>query len=345
MSSSDPAPSIPPPPGAIVSTYRSYYYGLISSLILFGLMLSQAWTFFNLPGQGRTRTKVKLFVIFVLLVATVLTGMDIFLVDFFMIQSAGNFGALGDPQQFRTLIMSLLLYDLNLFLVQLFFAYQVFSVTRTTRSWLRIFVVIVIVALSLTTLVTNIVGGTLAWIDPQYAGTNSASVLVGVSSVASTLTDLSASIYLTVSLFRARTGVKSTTHLIKLIAFYALQRGILVTIFQMLVFLTKLVKPNQLIWLSFDMVLSKLYVNTTLAMLNARASWRPADGTITNESIILPSITPQTTRKIQISERVDIRVTRDQDIATDFAKPTSSYYEGQEIEGRDKSQSDDSKLY
>lgn len=70
------------------------------------------------------------------------------------------------------------------------------------------------------------------------------------------------------------TGVKRTQNVFHQLLLYFITRGILVTLNQFVQLIIYEVQPVSLHWIPFQLISCKLYVNTTLAILNSRASLR-----------------------------------------------------------------------
>jgi len=75
-------------------------------------------------------------------------------------------------------------------------------------------------------------------------------------------------------LFTSRTGYKGTDSLINILSTYAINTGLVTSIFCALCFITYAAMPDNYIFLAFYFPLSKLYVNALLATLNARGRLR-----------------------------------------------------------------------
>ncbi|KLO13766.1 hypothetical protein SCHPADRAFT_345517 [Schizopora paradoxa] len=72
-----------------------------------------------------------------------------------------------------------------------------------------------------------------------------------------------------------RTGFRKTKQLIKMLIFYSVNRGVMVTVCQIAILVTFALKPTGLWWLPPHLCLSKFHVITLVALLNARSKMRP----------------------------------------------------------------------
>jgi len=79
-------------------------------------------------------------------------------------------------------------------------------------------------------------------------------------------------------LLKSRNGFKSTNSLIRTLTLYTINTGLLVSIVSVCVLTTYATMPHNFIFFAFFIPLSKLFVNSFLATLNARASLRLREG-------------------------------------------------------------------
>ncbi|OSD02314.1 hypothetical protein PYCCODRAFT_1435649 [Trametes coccinea BRFM310] len=71
---------------------------------------------------------------------------------------------------------------------------------------------------------------------------------------------------------KGRSGIKVTDRLVDRLMKYAIQRGALTTLIQILFLVTNVALPGHQYWIPFHLVVSKLYVNSVLATLNVRTT-------------------------------------------------------------------------
>jgi len=95
---------------------------------------------------------------------------------------------------------------------------------------------------------------------------------------ASASADLLITLSLSWSLFRRKTGVKSTDDQITRIILLTIQTGSLTTFFALADVIVFLIVPRTNINFVFDLALSKLCTNSLLCTLNARAGWNNLAG-------------------------------------------------------------------
>jgi hypothetical protein len=104
-------------------------------------------------------------------------------------------------------------------------------------------------------------------LDSKGMGFN---LLFGIAKGFGAITDILATISMCFLLSSARTGLSQTNSLISSLMVFIVERGALVTVFQLLLTLMFFALPQRTIWLGLHMCVTKLYVNTFFAMLNGR---------------------------------------------------------------------------
>ncbi|CDO77359.1 hypothetical protein BN946_scf184787.g8 [Trametes cinnabarina] len=115
-------------------------------------------------------------------------------------------------------------------------------------------------------------------------GTTKARILIGVCNGCSSLCDILIASGLCYYLHTGRSGVKQSNKLIDKLMLYAIQRGVLTTVCQILHLATSLALPKSFIFMIFVLPEGKLYTNCFLATLNVRQSLTNPD-TVTLDSM------------------------------------------------------------
>ncbi|OSC99241.1 hypothetical protein PYCCODRAFT_1479940 [Trametes coccinea BRFM310] len=105
-----------------------------------------------------------------------------------------------------------------------------------------------------------------------------ARILIGVCNGCSSLCDALIAGGLCYFLHTGRSGVKQSNRLIDKLMVYAIQRGLLTTICQILHLTTSLALPDRFIFLVFVLPENKLYTNCLLATLNIRHTLTNTNG-------------------------------------------------------------------
>ncbi|KAF5381703.1 hypothetical protein D9615_005604 [Tricholomella constricta] len=173
------------------------------------------------------------------------------------------------------------------FIIRSMFAYRFFRLSKgniPVTGW--------IMAASLTDLVCGLVITVKAFGITSYLELDKLSSLLYLNFAAGTTSDLSVALALSWLLIKSRTGFRRYSHLptddqseltegtkrtdslINILMAYAVNTGLIVAIDAALGMITYAVMPNNFIFLGFYLLLSKLYLNSYLATLNARDDLR-----------------------------------------------------------------------
>ncbi|RPD56865.1 hypothetical protein L226DRAFT_574206 [Lentinus tigrinus ALCF2SS1-7] len=143
---------------------------------------------------------------------------------------------------------------------QLFFLRRVYLIGRKFRPLVAFCGVLLLTEFGFATAVT-----VDTFLHPTLHNSNQAwmnSAGVGLAALADTL--LTAA--LTFSLHQSRTGIKRTDGIIDLLILYAINTGLVTGIFNILSFVFAIAMPNNLIYAGIDIVATKLYANSLMAV-------------------------------------------------------------------------------
>ncbi|KAF7334473.1 hypothetical protein MVEN_02276800 [Mycena venus] len=97
-------------------------------------------------------------------------------------------------------------------------------------------------------------------------------ILAGIAKGFGAAADIVATIAMCMFLSKADTGIRRTSSMLKSLMHLVINRGILVTVAQILLLVTFFATSGHLYWLAVHINTTKLYVNTFFGMLNARTS-------------------------------------------------------------------------
>ncbi|KAG2145833.1 hypothetical protein DEU56DRAFT_183417 [Suillus clintonianus] len=249
-------------------TFGALFIGATIAAVLFGLSNVQVFIYFQ-THRGTGTTFYKLFVIWLWILDALHLALVIHCVYYYLVINYANISALThiiwsfklcDTSQSRT-SQVLIIYE-----VHLLYVYRIWIVSKG-RS--RIFPIaagaIVILGLG--------VAIALIWAIYQCQLFSdlikiewSTYVTLGTITVA----DIVIASSLCYLLATSRTGFASTDSLITKLMAYIINTGILTSICSMAVMITCAVMPNNFIFLGIEFLVAKLYVNSYLALLNAR---------------------------------------------------------------------------
>ncbi|KAJ7202061.1 hypothetical protein GGX14DRAFT_654667 [Mycena pura] len=136
---------------------------------------------------------------------------------------------------------------------------------------------LLIVALSLLDLTCGLIITVKAFGMQAYSDLDSLSKLLFLNFAAGTSSDLSVALALCYLLYGSRTGFQRTDSLIRTLMLYTVNTGLLVALDATAGMFAYVFMPHNFIFLGFYLLLSKLYLNSYLAILNARKTLRRSD--------------------------------------------------------------------
>jgi len=102
-------------------------------------------------------------------------------------------------------------------------------------------------------------------------------ILSSVTGAMSSLADVISTVAMCYFLASHRSGFRKTRQLIRILIFYTVNRGVLVTACQIVIFVAFAINQIALWWMPPHLILSKLHVITLLALLNSRKKMRSQD--------------------------------------------------------------------
>ncbi|KAI0788210.1 hypothetical protein C8Q74DRAFT_1366971 [Fomes fomentarius] len=177
-------------------------------------------------------------------------------------------------------IKLLLIFSGGIIIVsQSFFAWRVFLFGPRYR-------LLVFVAMSL--LVGELAFFAAATIEtfiiPTFRGFERFTWLISTGSAMAVVADLLLTSVLITNLRTSRTGIKRTDSIIDLLILYSISTGLLTSIFNILSFLFTVLYHDNLIYVAFAVIVTKLYANTLLVALNTRSTLSTSGGPVLVEA-------------------------------------------------------------
>ncbi|KAF8717943.1 hypothetical protein AX14_012065 [Amanita brunnescens Koide BX004] len=252
------APSIAPTMGAI-------YVGAMLTGILYGSTNVQTFLYYKSYPQDAMFQKWAVALLWILdtlhMVFTIIEFWH------YLIESFGNYEAL--LQLHWSFSLQIALSVIVILVVQSFYTRRVWKLSsdRYQRiwAWLLIIVLLVVYAAGITFIVELYSASTLIQMSHLRW-----SIILGLSS--STLDDFMIATAICHLLSLRRTSFAETKSKIWTIMFYAVISGALTSICSLTSVIALAVMPHNLVFQGIEFLLPKLYINSYLAMLNARKS-------------------------------------------------------------------------
>ncbi|KAH9934286.1 uncharacterized protein B0H18DRAFT_980543 [Fomitopsis serialis] len=244
----------------------------ICSAMLYGSSCAQ-FAYYLRHYLDRDRLPMRCLVLFVWLLDTIVTISDICIIWFFVVTNHGNLSSLlVTPRVFELEYTTIVVTTC---VVQLFYVSQIWQLLRESSSRLKLVITVAPVVLSLVSLAFTV--------EDVYTIATKTDWLISKSITLSTpwttsrvwsdaVADVCICIALSWLLRKKKTGIRETDNMIGKLVTSIINRGILSMIVQIVLCGTYVssIKQNALVWMVPHCAGCKIYVNSMLAVLNAR---------------------------------------------------------------------------
>ncbi|KAJ8584257.1 hypothetical protein M405DRAFT_827083 [Rhizopogon salebrosus TDB-379] len=250
------------------NTFGAVFIGAALAAILFGLSNVQAFIYFQ-THRDTGMTFFKSAVIALWTLDALHLALIIHCIYYYLVTNYANFDSLAEIVWSGKLQIALNMF--TVWVVHSLYAYRIWIVS-TGRSRILPVIVSIIVTLSLgvaivvtvevyrSRLFTDLVG--IEWSTLMYL-----SVI--------TFIDFVIASSLCYFLATSRTGFSSTDSFITKLMVYTINTGCLTSMCSMVALITCAVMPNNFIYVAVEFLVTKLYVNSFLALMNARYYLQP----------------------------------------------------------------------
>ncbi|KAH9926038.1 uncharacterized protein B0H18DRAFT_360826 [Fomitopsis serialis] len=262
-------------------TVGSVFIGALFSALFYGSTLAQV-AYYSWNYLRRDRLLVKILVFSTLALDTAITISDVGITWSFVVQGHGQLLALIVVPKLYAVQYAML--RATICIVQIFYIHGIWQLLEQfgTTYKMRLAVTIPPLVLSLLALAFGFVGvydtATHGWIISNTLRPDV--VPSAVNNCAAAGADICICAALWWTLRSRMTGFKHTDNLIKTLTVYIVNRGILTTVIQIVnlgMFLSS-IAPSTLTWFIFNCAGVKMYVNSMMAVLNARQHLKTGNG-------------------------------------------------------------------
>lgn len=247
------------------NTLGSLLLGGMTAMGLWGVTCVQTYTYFTRPKKDRAFLQIM--VAFLLALDTFDSALNIHILYHYMVSNYLNPVALMIPVW--SVLIHVFLTALSNFIIRTMFAQRIYRLSKGSillTAW--------IMSISIADLVTGTIITIKAFQLKTYLELDSLSNLMYITFAFGTGSDLSVALALCWLLRTSRTGFRKTDSMIKVLMLYTVNTGLIVALDAAAGMLTYIFMPNNFIFLGFYLLLSKLYLNSYLATLNARQDLR-----------------------------------------------------------------------
>ncbi|KAM5544727.1 hypothetical protein V8D89_001625 [Ganoderma adspersum] len=250
------------------NTYGAMLLGTFVSLILYGVLLHQIYSYVRVHSADSRW--IKCYVALILLLDTAHTVVIISMCYSKLVTHYFNVYYLATmdwPLAVVTIVISV-----NIVACQSFFAYRVYRIGRKSRMVVWFCMVCQGAGFGLCIAFTVKAFQAAMWeaLSDKYASW--ISIALGFT----VFIDTALAGVLVFVLHRSRTGLKSTNSLLDTLIAYALTTGLLTDVINILGFVFALVSSQTLYYAAFNTLVSKVYTNSVMAALNFRRPREPA---------------------------------------------------------------------
>ncbi|KAI0325099.1 hypothetical protein GY45DRAFT_1375029 [Cubamyces sp. BRFM 1775] len=252
-----------PPVPKLDNTFGAVLLGTCFGLILYGLTSHQTYRYFRLyPNDVPI---IKALVIVLMSLETFHTALCIHMCYYYLTTNYFN------PLALLSGVWSLRLLPVVtgtvIFVCHGFYARRVYLIGGLYRP-----LVVVIAGFMLGELAFVIAATTESFVQATFAAWERYTWLISAGFGCAVGADLVLTTSLILVLHRSRTGFKSTDSMIDILIIYTINTGLLTGIFSLLSLIFAVVEPSNLIYVALNMVSTRSYANSVLAVLNSRRS-------------------------------------------------------------------------
>ncbi|OCB91320.1 hypothetical protein A7U60_g1439 [Sanghuangporus baumii] len=299
------------------------YWGFALATVLLGVTVIQGFIYFK--NYDDDKAPLKLLVALLIALDILSSALMAHVIFYYMIENYGNSSSLISSPP-GTFPVEWLVTAIVAFLTQIFYASQIYKLRRHSHRCIVPFVAMIF--FSVFAFLSNVVATILIIILNYSKAVFSITILKSFTSIGNSFaaaSDIIACCALCFFLASHRTDIgRNRIALVDTLIFYTVNRGILFCVAQLGNMIAYILAPTMLYWVPFHLCLSKLYVNSLLALLNSRHSLRGAAQDVSRMDFRVdpvPSI-PLAVQKTRSSfiRPVDLRRLEDNGTVTDDVK-------------------------
>ncbi|PPQ95697.1 hypothetical protein CVT26_008380 [Gymnopilus dilepis] len=252
-------------------TLGAAFLGCLAAAILYGVTSVQTFLYFQgHPIKDGRFFKLAIFGLWA--VDTIHIAFTAHGMYYYLVTSFGKFEVLLAPTW--SLLAGVYLTNISDITVRCFFAMRVYLLCGRSRPVLRIVLPVIIIILALLVFITGNAFASKGFVLKTFARLNDVSFYLYTSFAAAVVADTLVALSLCTLLFNSRTGIKRTDSVVKVMMAFVINTGLLTSVCAMGCLVTYAIWPDKFIFMGLYFALSKLYVNSLLASLNARSSLR-----------------------------------------------------------------------
>ncbi|KJA13398.1 hypothetical protein HYPSUDRAFT_209581 [Hypholoma sublateritium FD-334 SS-4] len=249
------------------TTLGALIIGGLIGMALWGITSVQAYNYFTYI-KNRDRPPLKLMVAFLWILDTVDSCLNAHTLYFYLVTNYGNLLSLLRPV-WSVIIISHY-QSTTTFTIRSLFAHRVYRLSKGNlylTGWIAVVSFAQFIIGIVFTVKTQVHGKSFEQISKLKN-------LFYLQFCVSTASDLSVTVILSWLLYQSRTGYTRTDSVIRILMAYTVNTGCVIAIVATASMISFITMPGNFIFLAFYLLVSKLYLNSYLATLNAREMLR-----------------------------------------------------------------------
>ncbi|ESK92812.1 hypothetical protein Moror_9144 [Moniliophthora roreri MCA 2997] len=244
------------------NTLGAVFLGVIGSGVLFGVTCLQAYIYYHRFSRDSVLHKISVAVLWIL--DTFHLSLTVHVVYHYLVKNFGNHAAY--PKITWSLKLQVLVNVIIILIVQSLYAYRVWLLGGYHHGFLKYLVASVVAG----GFVIGIILSYKVYGSDTFAGLENIAWAINASLATSTVIDFLMSSAMCYYLWKSKCHDSRLNSRISTVMQYTLCTGLITSACSLSALFTYTLMPNNLIFLALEFLLTKLYVGSFLAMLNAR---------------------------------------------------------------------------
>ncbi|KAI1791134.1 hypothetical protein LXA43DRAFT_1094746 [Ganoderma leucocontextum] len=250
-------------------TYGALLIGTFVSLLLYGVVVHQAYRYTQMYKDDSLAIKLTVFVL--ITIDTVHTVVSAHACYAYLVSH--YFTPLALLEGIWSIQCQPVLAGLGVLVSQSFFTRRVYIVSRKYGV-----LVATSLLLTLATFGCAVAGTVIAFKLRAFTQYEHYYWIDSAACACAVVADMLTTSVLIFTLRRSRTGFRRTDTLINSLMLYSINTGLLTGIANCLALVFAIARPDTFIWIALEIVAVRLYTNSVMAVLNSRRSLREAHG-------------------------------------------------------------------
>ncbi|KAI0648734.1 hypothetical protein C8Q79DRAFT_468692 [Trametes meyenii] len=263
------------------NTLGAFLLGTYFGLMLYGMVIYQVYRYFRMyPNDVGL---VKIWVVAILLVETAHTILCWHSCYYYLITNYHRPDIL--PYSVWSINMLPVITSITVGMSQGFFARRVYLISSKYRILVTISIILSIAVLGFSVAATS-----MGFVLNVYTTFSQFSWLDSAAFATTLVADSLTTTVLVITLKRSRTGITRTNRIVDRLILYAVNTGLLTSISNAVALILSIAQPDNMIYFGVCIVITKLYANSLLAVLNTRRDLAETGSSSTASATVPPPI-------------------------------------------------------